>query len=972
MASLSLKNISKVYPNGFVAVKDFNLEIEDKEFIIFVGPSGCGKSTTLRMIAGLEEISSGELYIGDKLVNADSEERKKALVEYALPKNIAKMQSDMEKYKIFYDKWFFESTLHDSGKVKAVVDLLTEKGLTYEKEGAIWYKNKEVCTNILLKEGKTQDYIDKLEEDTLSSYPLTIQSETADMTSMITAFAANQDSEEDSNVTESDKIYEQQLMSDMLASIGSNDLAAFRKYFEGQLDDIGGWFNDYEYTYGISPNIYSTDMSHGVLRVSPGSIMQSYMNGLQKSMVSYANTDVFFQMMDNEELLKTQFEVLAGEWPEKYDELLLVLDSPDQLNDYIVYTLGLRDPQELKDMINEVMKGNEVEVDNEPLEWTYEDFVGKEFALVHACDTYRRNSEYDLWEDMSDDDDYMKDLIEKSEKLHITGIVCPKDKSGAAAMSNGIGYLPSLTLHMIDYAADSEIVKLQRANKDKDVFSGKLFEDIRNKTDDGLGFGDMISIDENKLKSALGGDIDPSAIQKAIEKNAKEALSDLDPSDVIKKVMTAAGEGSGAILKDVLSQTPDENGMIKFNDDVIDKALGDNLNTGKHKDIVNKLLRDYADLLKDQAKELAEEKASQSQDSEELTVESIAAQLGMDADTLTQMAAAQGVDLTSLSQEELEAFAQQIGAGSSSEETDPDAFPVIQLASVLPETVQNYITQESVTSYATAYAEGIALRKTAQNVPPALVGVAQAVGSQFNVDPSGIADAFQMKMDEDELTRLITAYISGDSESSYESNLRTLGYANIAEPVAMSFYLKDFDSKENFLRFIDQYNSDMQDKGDEDLVISYTDITGVLMKSVKTITNAVSYVLIAFVAISLIVSSIMIGVITYISVLERTKEIGILRAIGASKKDISRIFNAETIIVGLCAGLIGIGVSLLLLIPINKLLLHLTGIASLRAVLPPAGAVILILISIFLTFIAGLIPSGMAARKDPVEALRTE
>ncbi|MBQ1329027.1 MAG: FtsX-like permease family protein, partial [Mogibacterium sp.] len=252
------------------------------------------------------------------------------------------------------------------------------------------------------------------------------------------------------------------------------------------------------------------------------------------------------------------------------------------------------------------------------------------------------------------------------------------------------------------------------------------------------------------------------------------------------------------------------------------------------------------------------------------------------------------------------------------------------------------------------------------------INTAKTVGGLIKVDAAGIADAFTMKMNEDEITRLITAYVSGGQETNYDRNLRKLGYADLAKPEAMSFYLKDFESKEAFLKFIDDYNKEMQDNGDDDKVISYTDVTGVMIKSVKNITNAVSYVLIAFVAISLIVSSIMIGVITYISVLERTKEIGILRAIGASKKDIARIFNAETIIVGLCAGVIGIGASLLLLIPINHILIGLTKISALKAILPAAGGVALVFISIFLTFIAGLIPSGMAARKDPVVALRTE
>jgi len=294
------------------------------------------------------------------------------------------------------------------------------------------------------------------------------------------------------------------------------------------------------------------------------------------------------------------------------------------------------------------------------------------------------------------------------------------------------------------------------------------------------------------------------------------------------------------------------------------------------------------------------------------------------------------------------------------------------LSSSLPSELGSFSSDEDTVNEVTAYAEGIALQKTAKNVSDAFMGMGGEMATALTPDAQGIADAFTMKMSEEELTRLISAYISGDAQTSYEGNLRELSYADINKPVSMSFYLKDFESKEAFLGFIDDYNLDMQNSGHDELVISYTDITGVMIKSLKTITNAVSYVLIAFVAISLIVSSIMIGVITYISVLERTKEIGILRAIGASKKDISRIFNAETMIVGACAGVIGILVSLLLLIPINAILLHLTGLKALKAVLPPAGAVALIVISIFLTFIAGLIPSGMAARKDPVVALRTE
>ena len=854
-----------------------------------------------------------------------------------------------------------------------------------------------------------QTYIDKLEEDTLSSYPLTIMSETADMTSMITAFMANAGDTE--GEASGDKLHEQQIMTDLLASVGSNDLASFKKRIDSNIDTIGEWFNSYQYSYGLSVNIYSTNMKYGPLRVSPGSIMQSYMSGLQQSSFSMMNTDVFFQMMDNEELLKSQYKVLAGTWPEKYDELLLVLDSEDQLNDYIVYTLGLRDPQELKDMINDVMDGKKVENKNERLEWTYDDFLGMEFALVHACDTYRSNSSYDVWEDMSDDEDYMEDLINKSEKLHISGIVCAKEVSSANAMTSGVGYLPSLTQHMINYAAESDIVKIQLLNKNIDVFSGKSFEDIRNNNSDGLGFEDMISIDEDKLRKALGGDIDPKAIQKDIEKIAKKEINDLSKNDSAEKIESDVNEdlrrGCEGMISYILTKYTENPANFAFDNNLVDAALGNNVNGGKHATVVNPLLKAYAEVLKAAGPQIMQgiaaatdpaaaaaamaqaKEAAQRQAAPELLkafppeigfTEEDAFNIlknGITADELNERsggllpagaAEALAANINAVAAETNKRIDEELAKQAASMQVDPAEI----LKGALNATLDPFTSAKELQDGIKQYGEGIEMMQNAQVVGPALGKAAEAVGKQFNIDPSGIADAFTMKMDEDEITRLITAYISGGAETSYDTNLVKLGYADINKPFTMSFYLKDFESKENFLKFIDDYNEEMKDSGDEDKVISYTDVTGVLIKSVKNITNAVSYVLIAFVAISLIVSSIMIGVITYISVLERTKEIGILRAIGASKKDIARIFNAETIIIGLCAGVIGIGLSLLLLIPINKILIGLTKISALKAILPAAGGVALVLISIFLTFIAGLIPSGMAARKDPVVALRTE
>ena len=846
-----------------------------------------------------------------------------------------------------------------------------------------------------------QKYIDKLEEDTLASYPLTIQSETADMSSMISAFMTNA---QDTKGEDADgHVHEQQIMTDMLASVGSNDLASFKRHVDESLPEIKDWFNAYQYTYGLSVNIYSTDLKYGPLRVSPGSIMQSYMSGLQQNNFSMMNSDVFFQMMDNEALLKSQYKVLAGRWPEKYDELLLVLDSEDQLNDYIVYTLGLRDPQELKDMINDVMEGKQVENTNDQLEWTYEDFIGKEFALVNSCDTYKQNADFDVWENMTEDKEYMEDLIKRSEKLHISGIVCVKDKSGANAMDSGIGYLPTLTTHMIENSKDSAIVKLQLANKDIDVFSGKSFKEVQNNEGEGLGFEDMISIDEDKLKSALGGDIDPNAIQKDIEEIAKQEIEDLSKNDSAEKVTAdvtdATREGCESINDYIVKAYSKNPEKFKFDDNLLDMALASSLDKGPHADLVNKFISGYADGLKaggpqimeavaavsgPEAKAQAKE-AAQKEAAKEL-VSNLPKELGITEDDALEILkngiTAEDIIARSggvLPKEQAEPIAAQINdtvkqyndrIDQAIEEQMPDPAEVLKqsLNAATDKLVDDDKFQEGIGQYG----QGLEMLQDSMVVGPALGKAAEAVGNQLNIDPSGIADAFTMKMSEEEITRLITAYVSGGGETNYESNLRKLGYADIAKPTAISFFLKDFESKENFLKFIDDYNKKMQDNGDEDMVISYTDITGVLIKSVKTITNAVSYVLIAFVAISLIVSSIMIGVITYISVLERTKEIGILRAIGASKRDISRIFNAETIIVGLCAGVIGIAASLLLLIPINKILINLTKIAALKAILPTEGAIALIIISVLLTVIAVLIPSGMASRKDPVVALRTE
>ncbi len=769
-----------------------------------------------------------------------------------------------------------------------------------------------------------QNYIDRIENDSLTSYPLTIQSESADMTSMLAAFSEAAKTSDDAK--KNGRIEEQQLMAQMFANIGTNDLEAFKAYMDDNMDDIKDDFNAIVYNYGVIPQIYSTDFKYGVLQVSPSTMMDSAMASMTSTYSSISNTDVFFEIAGDEDMAKSQYEILAGKWPKKYNELVLVLQDDTHLNDYLAYCLGLRDPDELKTMITDIMQGKEVKTKNKPLDWSYDDFLNMEFSLVNASDRYKYNSGYNLYEDKSDDEALMKQLINDGEKLKITCIVCPSKDNAAGSANNGVGYLPSLTKHVIEASKDSAIVKQQLANKDRDVFSGKTFKELKDKSSAGPGFGDMISIDADALSNALGVKVSEDDI-KNIATQYSEGISDKITADSSKyeaAIKRSLKSLCGDIADEVatLGET-DSSGNISFTKDDVQTAVARVMAGKDYQSAMNELVS------------LTEDE--------------------LPADAFSQMF---GPMLTG--------YGQVLGsmAGAS--------MPKTALAGTASSYTDAPQMQAAISKLGQTITEAVMKKTILTDVGNLTLDITTKMAQAFNVDPAAIASAFSFNMSEEELTSLMQAFMSGNETTTLDGNLRKLGYAEYDKPTAISFYMKDFDAKEDFIDFINKYNDKMEDNGDDDLVISYTDITGVMMSSVKTITNAVSYVLIAFVAISLIVSSIMIGVITYISVLERTKEIGILRAIGASKKDISRIFNAETIIIGLTAGVIGIVVSLLLLIPINAILYHLTNVAALKAHLPIVGGIILILISILLTYIAGLIPSGMAAKKDPVEALRTE
>ena len=591
-----------------------------------------------------------------------------------------------------------------------------------------------------------QLYIDRVQRDTLSSYPITLQAESIDISSMVTSMTGNSDSAEHEDKT---KIYSNDIMGDMINTmvkeVKSNNLSEFKKYIENGGSDIKSYVSDIQYSYDVPLNIYMKDTSNGVEQLNPSTMFDSiYGEGATSTssamssgmgMGMFSNSSVWNQLLGNQQVLDEQYDVLAGHWPENFNEVVLVTDKNNEVDDYTLYSLGLKDPEEVRTLFKKMMVGESYETEKD-ISYTFDEILDTEFKLVMPTDMYKYNDVTGTWDDYSKDDKYMTNVVNNGTDIKVCGIIRPNDDAVSTSISSGIGYTAKLTEYIIEEVKNSEIAKAQLADTSVDVFTGVPFDNDRN---------------------------------------------------------------------------------------------------------------------------------------------------------------------TEITMDDVNAY----------------------MATLSPE--------ES---------------------------------AQMQAMTSGMSD--------DQILQLFSASLKArTTDATLDSNKSKLGITDLDTPSQIDIYATDFDSKEKVQNIIKDYNKLQQDDGKEENVINYTDYVGIMMSSVSTIINAISYVLIAFVAISLIVSSIMIGIITYISVLERTKEIGVLRSIGASKKDVSRIFNAETLIEGFVSGALGIVVTLLLCIPANALIKHLTDISNV-AQLPVAGGVILIIISMFLTFIAGLIPAKFAAKKDPVVALRSE
>ena len=912
-------------------------------------------------------------------------------------------------------------------------------------------------------------YIQNIEEETLSEYPLQIQSTGFDITSMMVGTGGGGAEETVKKNKDDGKIKVIQMVTNMFATMNSNDLKSLKNYLDNEeASGIRKYTNAIEYSYNVSPQIF-TENGDKIRQVNPDKSFSALGLGSSTSsnsmMSSMMSTDVFYEMPKNSSLYEKQYEVKAGRWPKKYNECVVVLTSDGSISDFMLYTLGLRDSMELDEMIQQFIKEENVKTPENLGTYTYDDIIGKKFKLINSSDCYEYDKQYKVWKDKTDNSSYMKKLVANGEDLKVVGIVQPDADAKATALQAGIAYPYALTEHVAEEAKKSEIVKQQLKNPDINVFTNEKFG--TDKGDDDFNMDSLFTVDEAALQKAfkfdesamsnLGNSFDFSGadLEKAFrvggdsfelsnmvnleqiqldlsgmpQLNLGEILSKLDLSvspDGLKQMVSSLSEGYleyakthpeadySHLLEDFTEYLKTDEAKKIIEDNIKDIIKGSASVTITPEQI-QKLLKDimtgflqyvtdngYTDVSKfgDYLQEYLqtdEAKRMLASVGDGIRIDDI--EVNITAEQMTKLAnelykgyqnyaSVNGKpDPSMMGEQVIKYLGTEDGkkrlADGLAKTVDMNA-----LESQVSAAMQDYMTKamgvlsnsmgeaigtqvsSAMAQIATQLTKGIesAMTQMMTNVGTQLQN---AMGSAMTIDTDAFAKAFQMNMTEDDLVELMMSMNTSNSVS-YDSNLQKLGYVDFNVPSEISLYPKNFESKEEVVKILDKYNHKMETEGKDEQVISYTDVVGTLMSSVTNIVDIISYVLIAFVAISLVVSSIMIGVITYISVLERKKEIGILRAIGASKGNVSQVFNAETFIIGLCAGVIGVGLTVILLIPTNAIIHSVADTTAVSAVLPVIPALVLIALSVVLTLIGGLIPSRKASKSDPVTALRTE
>ena len=1010
---LKLKNIVKEYPTGdskVVALKGVSIEFRKSEFVSILGHSGCGKTTLLNIIGGLDQYTTGDLIIEGKSTkdfkdsdwdtyrnhsvgfvfqnyNLIPHQSVLSNVELALTLSGVSREERRERAKVALEKVGLGDQLGkkpnqmsggqmqrvaiaralvnnpeilladeptgalDSETSVQIMDLLKEISkdrlvimVTHNPELAERYSTRIIrlvdgkivsdsdpydsgeeqkakekgkkkpsmsfftalslsMNNLLTKKVRTfltsfagsigiigialilslsngfQAYIDAIQQETLTSYPISVDSATMDMTSMANSMTGITPGEVDHGL---DKVYSNTMAADMMESftseIWSNDLVKFKEFLDNN-DEIGQYVSSIQYSYGGTMNIYSADTSDGANQVYPSpliSMMESMMGSMNfgglsidsSTMSSYEKYyNSWQELINNKELLTTQYDVVEGAFPEKYNEVVLIVDKNNEISDLAIQGLGIMSSKEMMNTYMSMMSGGEYTGERHEIE--YSDIIGKTFKIVLEPNFYSYNSETGAYDDMHGDEEYTKKLVDDGEEIKIVGIIRPKDDSLMVTTIGAIGYTSALTEHIVSATNECEIVKKQKADPTVDVFTGIPF-----KTEE-------TSSTETPAATETAAFTPPTVTSLAFTGEAPKTSFTANSFDFSKMEPVTEEEIYAAIDKNYSGEE-----------------------AKKYKRTVELMLKSTLTL--DERREL----------------------IGY----LDEM----------LEGQEIEGMGKVTGQQAYSFLQMMDKETKLKMLNAIMNGQMGNVTPPS--------GDGSNTTKPSTDKP----SQQPSNPSQPTVEPEP-----EPEPEPESLAK------------SYEEALELLGVGDLSTPTSINIYPLDFESKDKISEIIDKYNEDMKANGNEKSAIKYTDYIGLLLSSVTKIVNIISYVLISFVAISLVVSSIMIGIITYISVLERTKEIGILRAIGASKRDISRVFNAETLIVGFVSGALGIGITVLLNIPINMIIKHLTGIAHVSQ-LPLNGAIILVAISMALTLIAGLIPSKIASRKDPVVALRTE
>lgn len=931
-------------------------------------------------------------------------------------------------------------------------------------------------------------YIQEVEEETLSVYPLQIMSSGLDMASMLIDVQAQTDgADEDVDGAGESKVKEIRRVNSMFGSVGKNDLAALKDYFDADGGNIGSYVQDIEYSYNVVPRIYYMKDDGYAQQVNPETSMESMGIGGSSSAISSSmfNMNVFSEMPSDVSLVDDQYDVKAGRWPSRYDELVVVVSRNGTISDFMSYALGLRDHDELSDMVQKFLNQEDIDPPTDDREFSYDELLSRRFRVVPTSRLYVHDDEYGVWTDKSDDKEFVRDLAANGDELKIVGVLQPKEDVDATTLSTGVYYTPKLTHWLMEQAAAAKVVKEQLAHPSKNVLSGKSFDAEAKEEKSDFDMQSLFTVDQDKIAEAFSmnpddldlsgldygnmdlsglsdsfdmgslaesmdfssmdmGDLDLSSLDLgsldmgAIDfgsmdlsmadlgdfSNMQLDLSDIDlsgidwskvdlsgidlqktllpdlqkiygpklqtitPEDLFKGVSpTVDAEKISPLVSDALqgflAYLAEQKVNVTDRDAVVEAASTylsspeavSQLFAGM-RDAVSFSDEDQATMRKNLSESLGKIDLSKEEQSRLNTVangvtNAIAKRLGEQIGP--QLMEQVGKQVSSQLDEQLsqlgERLSQALGTAIQEQLTQSIS---AALSSTLSEALRSYLTQAMstiVSQLATSLQTQLAA-SVSETMRGAVTQLMSNMASSIHVDEETFAKAFQFNMDQKELAELMKTLMSTE-RTSFEGNLVKLGYADKAKPSEIDVYPINFDSKVEVIAILDAYNEDRKAAGEDDKIITYTDIVGALMSSVTDIVNKISAVLVAFVAISLIVSSIMIGVITYISVLERKKEIGILRSIGASKRDISRVFNAETVIEGLVSGVMGVGITALGTIPANIIVEDVYDVERI-ARLPITAALVLVGVSVALSFVAGLIPSHKAAKADPVEALRSE